>query len=114
MTARTCLDCPATISPRNQGGRCRPCTARFANANPATNAKRAASLKLYRANLTKDSAHMVNMRAAFRTPEARARRSELGKRRQPKWREASLSPEVRARRTFYQQSETGAYSAALS
>lgn len=60
--SRTCLDCPATISPKSKG-RCRACNARHTHSDPDLQARRIARLK-----------------EATNAPAIRAARSELSKR----------------------------------
>ena len=89
MSARICLECPATLGPRNVSGRCRSCASRAALRDPERAERR-----------------MAAQRAAMACPEYRARkraeraRIEAERRDDPAWHAYNVASGQRLRAQY--------------
>jgi hypothetical protein len=103
--SRVCVDCPSPISRRNASGRCRPCCARYNNANPEIVARRNAAIRERFADPAVRHAVAEGIRARNRNlPAAEMeRRREHGRYlaanvlNRPEVRAANAAPDVRKR-----------------
>ncbi len=101
---RTCSDCPSPIS-RFSKGRCKPCSARRLNADPAISAKRKVAQEEFfgRPEVKKDLAERIQRTAAKLTPDqiearrARGRHVAATVLHRPDVAARSNSPEAKAR-----------------